>query len=491
VLEARGGEDIRLQLTAQLQAPSFRRILPMVLAAQDALLIYFALLAAYWARYAIGIGPYAHDAIPFSGYQGLAILLLGILMPTLFLKGTYRARLSTEIVDEMSAIFGAVTVSVASIVVVTFMLHQFEYSRGVIVYLWIFLITFLVLGRILSRRFQALCHQRGLGVQRLLVVGASGVGKMIMQSVRSRPDLGYEVVGFVDRRSASRVPDFGRFQRLGTISDIPTLVESQRIHEVIVALPGSAHEQVWPIVRMCEKSGVRLKLVPDLFEMSLSRVQVDTIAGVPLLDVQEKPARRIARATKRLLDILAGSTIALISIPILAGLALLIKLDSEGPVFIKQERVGRNGRRFSCWKLRTMHVGADKLLALLQSKNETKGPIFKIRNDPRITRVGRYIRRLSLDELPQAWNVVQGDMSLVGPRPPLPHEVENYEDWQLRRLEATPGITGIWQVSGRSNLTFDEMVMMDITYIDSWSFGLDLKILFRTISAVLAARGAY
>jgi lipopolysaccharide/colanic/teichoic acid biosynthesis glycosyltransferase len=180
-----------------------------------------------------------------------------------------------------------------------------------------------------------------------------------------------------------------------------------------------------------------------------------------------------------------------VGLPILAILAILIKLDSAGPILIRQERVGRNGRHFYCWKLRTMRVGADSLLAVLQTNNEANGPIFKMRKDPRVTRVGRYLRRLSLDELPQAWNVVCGEMSLVGPRPPLPHEVTRYEPWQLRRLETTPGITGLWQVSGRSDLAFDEMVMMDITYIDTWSLGLDLKILFRTVSAVLAARGAY
>jgi lipopolysaccharide/colanic/teichoic acid biosynthesis glycosyltransferase len=172
-------------------------------------------------------------------------------------------------------------------------------------------------------------------------------------------------------------------------------------------------------------------------------------------------------------------------------LALLIRLDSDGPIFIKQERLGRNGRRFSCYKLRTMRTDADKLLPALRTRNEASGPLFKMRNDPRRTRVGRYIRRLSLDELPQVWNVVRGDMSLIGPRPPLPDEVQQYDSWHLRRLEATPGMTGLWQVSGRSDLSFDEMVMMDITYIDNWSLTLDFRILMRTVTAVLAGRGAY
>ncbi|HLJ67383.1 MAG TPA: sugar transferase [Chloroflexota bacterium] len=480
---------------AREQVPARRwsrsRVLPTVLLVQDAVLVYAALAFAYWTRYGLRIGPQVHDSTAFSGYQQVGLLLLALTLGTLHIKGAYRERLSTDVIDEAVIIFSSATIAVAAVVVVMSMLHQYEYSRGVIVYMWLSLIVFLVLGRTVNRSIRGWSHRHGWGSRRLLVVGASDAGKIIMQSVVSRPDLGYEVVGFVDHRPLSPMADFGRFRAIGQISDIPEIVETYRVDDIIVALPASAHNDVWSIVKLCEQSGVALKLVPDLLETSLSRVQVDDIAGIPLFDVREMPLRRAAWLGKRALDIVLGSLICLLSLPLVAILGLLVKLESEGPAFIIQERVGQNGRTFRCHKLRTMRVDADQILETLLDQNQHAGPIFKMRDDPRCTRVGRHIRRFSLDELPQIWNVVRGDMSLVGPRPPLPREVQFYDSWQMRRLETKPGMTGIWQVSGRSDLSFDEMVMMDVMYVDNWSLSLDLKVLLRTVVAVVAARGAY
>lgn len=449
------------------------------------------MVAAFWVRYVIGVGPSTSYEASWIEYQGLAILVTMIMIATLAGKGMYQRRMSIDIARESVATFNAATTTVAIVIVVSFMLHQFDYSRGVLVYLWIFLTLFLIAGRLVARSTRSIAHHKGVGVRRLLVIGGSDAGKMVMQSVKARPDLGYEVVGFVDRRSISRVPNFGRFQRLGSLHDLPELLGTEKVDDVVVALPGSAHEELSSLVALCERRGVGLKLIPDTYNMHLSRVQVDEIAGIPLLDVRERPIRTLERATKRFLDVVAGVALMLLTLPIISILAVLIRLDSEGPAFIRQERLGKDGTPFTCYKLRSMYVNADQLLTQLLEKNEAGGPIFKMRNDPRCTRVGRYLRRLSLDELPQIWNVVLGSMSLVGPRPPLAREVVNYEDWQFRRLEVKPGITGIWQVSGRSNLTFDEMVMMDIMYVDSWSPILDLKILVRTAVAVVAGRGAY
>jgi exopolysaccharide biosynthesis polyprenyl glycosylphosphotransferase len=463
----------------------------LTVAVLDFTLIYFAFSLAYFARYSVHIGAGTGEIVPFAQYQGVALLLLGIMMPVLLAKGAYRTRMSTEIVDESVTIFSSATMTVATILVVTYMLHHFEFSRALIIYMWVLLIVLLILGRALCRGVQRMFHRRGFGTRKLLVVGASDCGKMIMQSVMNRPDLGYEVVGFVDRRSHTRVPDFGRFQRMGLLDDIPRLIETKEIDEVIVALPGSAYEEVHTVVRFCEGSGVGLKLVPDLFRVSMDRINVDDLAGIPLLDVQAPPHRRVERSLKRALDLLIAGTATLLSLPVIGFLALLVKLDSRGPAFIRQERIAQGGKRFTCFKLRTMNIGADRILLELRDMNETIGPTFKMRNDPRVTNIGRFIRRYSLDEVPQLWNVVRGEMSLVGPRPPLQHEVEQYEPWQRRRLQAKPGMTGLWQVSGRSNLTFDEMVVMDIMYIDNWSLSLDFKIILQTFGAVLAARGAY
>lgn len=481
----------RVEARPQFKVSRLRNFLPLGMAAADALLIYAALLLAYWIRYSLEIGPQIQDRVSFGAYQPVAILMLGIMMPVLFSKGAYRSRFSTEMVDELTVIFSAATISVAAIVVITTMLERDVYSRGVILYLWLLVTAMVIAGRWLFRSVQGFFYRRGIGVRRLLVVGTTDVAKMVMQSVMSRRDLGYDLVGFVKDGAEPHQGDFGRFRSLGSVSDIPDLIENQGVQEVIVALPASAHEEVWSVLALAERHGVGLKLVPDLFEMSLSRVQVDDIAGIPLLDVQEKPSQSLARAGKRLMDLVVASAVTLLSLPILGLLGLLIRLESPGAPLILQDRVGFGGHAFKCYKLRTMRKGAEDMQATLVQMNETQGPIFKIRNDPRCTRLGKWIRRWSLDELPQIWNVVIGDMSLVGPRPPLPTEVAQYEARHMRRLEVKPGMTGIWQVSGRSELAFDEMLMMDIYYVDNWSLALDARILIRTFIAVLRRHGAY
>jgi exopolysaccharide biosynthesis polyprenyl glycosylphosphotransferase len=485
--------DVGQKVAARPQARlrHSRRLLPVTLAVSDAALIYLAFVLAYWTRYSLKLGPQIHDQLTFDAYQPIAALLLGTMMPVLLLKGAYRSRLSRDVVDEIGVVFSAATTSIAAIVVVTAMLQKYQYSRGVIVYLWVLLIVVLTLGRGVFRAAQNVCYRYGLGVRRLLVVGGSDVGKMIMQRVVSRRDLGYDLVGFVEHQAAAPLQDFGRFRAVGRVADIPDLIERRSVDEIILALPASSHEQVWPVLTLCEGHGVGIKLVPDLFEMSLSRVEVDDIAGIPLLDVREKPARRVARAAKRLLDLALASVLTLVTLPILTILALLVRLESRGPALLRQERVGMGGRTFTCLKLRTMYDGSEDAQAALEHLNEVRGHIFKIRDDPRCTRMGRWMRRWSLDELPQIWNVLLGDMSMVGPRPPLPAEVAKYDAYQMRRLEVKPGMTGIWQVSGRSDLPFDEMVVMDIYYVDNWSLSLDIRILVRTVIAVLGRHGAY
>lgn len=470
---------------------TLRRYLPAGLALLDAGLIYAAFVLAYWIRYSLKAGPQIHDQIAFGAYQPLAVLLLGTMMPILVFKGAYRPRMTTEIADEFAVIFSTATITVAAIVVITAMLQQYQYSRGVIVYLWVLLVVLLALSRGVVRQIQGWAHRHGWGVRRLLVVGGTDVGKMVMQGVMSRRDLGYHLVGFVDHREAPHVRDFGRFRALGTLDDIPSLVEQHLVDDVIIAVPGSAHEAVWPVLRLCEQHGVGVKIVPDLFETSLSRVQVDDIAGIPLLDVREQPLRRVARSAKRALDILVSAVVLVVTAPLALVLALLIRVESSGPALLRQQRVGLGGRLFTCLKFRTMRVDAPEGRGALQTLNEADGPLFKIRDDPRCTRVGRVMRRWSLDELPQLWNVLVGEMSLVGPRPPLPLEVAQYDDRHMRRLDIKPGMTGIWQVSGRSDLPFDEMVMMDTYYVDNWSLAMDVKILTRTVVAVLGRHGAY
>ena len=231
--------------------------------------------------------------------------------------------------------------------------------------------------------------------------------------------------------------------------------------------------------------------MPDIFQMSLSRVEIDDLGGIPLIGIRDISFSRWGLMLKRSIDMAVAASGLILLAPVMALIALAIRLDSPGPVLFKQTRVGKNGQPFVLYKFRTMRIGAEEEQEKLAALNEATGPIFKIRHDPRLTRVGRVLRRSSLDELPQLYNVLRGEMSLVGPRPPLPKEVEQYQEWHKKRLEIAPGLTGLWQVSGRSELTFDEMVLLDIYYIENWSPVLDTIITLRTIPRVLFGDGAY
>ncbi|MGH2543603.1 MAG: sugar transferase, partial [Ardenticatenaceae bacterium] len=260
---------------------------------------------------------------------------------------------------------------------------------------------------------------------------------------------------------------------------------------VILTLPWQYQRKIMHILEQCEQQAVQSRIVPDLFQLSLTRVTLDEIKGVPLIAMQEPVLKGANLALKRFVDIAISSVALLIFSPIVLLTTVAIKLDSPGPILYRQERIGRGGRPFTIYKFRSMRVGADEELARLATLNEADGPLFKIRNDPRVTRVGRIIRKLSIDELPQLFNVLKGDMSLIGPRPALPQEVAQYEEWHHKRLEAAPGLTGLWQVSGRSDVTFDEMMLLDIYYTEQWSPMLDTMILLKTIPTVLFQRGAY
>jgi exopolysaccharide biosynthesis polyprenyl glycosylphosphotransferase len=319
-------------------------------------------------------------------------------------------------------------------------------------------------------------------VRRVLIVGANAVGQQLARELAD----GHHVVGYVDHSRDVSAP--AGVPVLGPLSALERLVDAYAVDELVIALPAHRREAISAVLARGFERPVKVKLLPDAAEILPRCVAVEQFAGRAFLGFVAS-----ARVTwvKRALDLVVTSLSLLALGPVMLAIACLIKLDSPGPVFYRQERVGKNGRRFQMIKFRSMRPDADRLLASLQSQNEASGPLFKIRNDPRVTRVGHVLRRLSLDELPQVFNVLNGDMSLVGPRPPLASEVARYEDWQLGRLGAVPGMTGLWQVSGRSELPFHDMVRLDLDYIRNWSFGLDLQILLRTIPAVLASRGAY
>jgi len=467
------------------------RLERLLLVVADAAIINAAFFAAHWLRYEVELGGPIGAYIPYRSYAPWGLVLTGILLMAFYLDGLYTLRRRASWLDGVYAVAAATFVGVAFLTVLLYGVRPEAESRLVLPYAAV-LITLLAS---LLRWAEAVRHRRrvrrGQGVVRTLLVGAGEVGRAVMRNIVAQPELGYHLVGFLDDNPSKRARAIGRFQPLGGTIDLARTLRAQPVDQVIITLPWRSRDRIIRLVSMCEAAGVNVRIVPDLFQMSLNRVDMDSLAGIPLIAVREPVLRGWTSRTKRAIDLVFSAVLLAVFAPLMAAIAAAIKLDSPGPVLFRQERVGRDGRLFTCFKFRSMVDGADDARQELSHRNEATGPIFKIRNDPRTTRVGRGMRRLSIDELPQFWNVLAGDMSLVGPRPPMPCEVENYAEWHRRRLDVAPGLTGLWQVSGRSDLTFDEMVMLDLYYAENWSIGLDLKILLRTVPTVLWGRGAY
>ncbi len=460
----------------------------------DAIGINVATYVAWYIRYDLfdnvifGEGffprPY-RDYIPF----GIGLSLLAVLF--FRLEGVYTPARGRGFLDEVYMFAKGTTIATLLTMAATFAIRPIVYSRALYVVAAFIVVILLGIVRAAERIVRARLRQRGMGVDRILIVGAGEVGRALMRNIVAQPDLGYRVLGFLDDDPERGSIDIGRFSALGSTNNLPRLLSEMSVDEVIVALPWSARTKIVQIMEQCQEAQVRAKVVPDFFQLSLSRVAIDDVGGVPLIALREPRIGVVNSYFKRAFDLFFASLILLLAAPLVLIIFCAIKLDSRGTIIFCQKRLGRNGKPFLAYKFRSMREGAEEELPELNGLNEATGPLFKIRDDPRLTRVGKWIRRTSLDELPQLWNVLKGDMSLVGPRPPIISEVERYADWHMQRLEVSPGVTGLWQVSGRSELTFDEMVMLDIYYIENWSPWMDFWILVKTVPTVLLARGAY
>jgi exopolysaccharide biosynthesis polyprenyl glycosylphosphotransferase len=459
----------------------------------DAVLISVAFAIAYWIRYELqwlrAVDPV--NVVPVSAFIPFALILTILLLLLYRREGLYRMRQGTSWFDEVYSLVNGTTTGIVIMVVLVFVRGPNFYSRLIFFYAGALIVVLLSLSRSIKNLWLRYMRRRGVGVARAIIVGVGEVGRTVMRTMVAHPDLGYEIVGFVDDDPAKGRTNIGRFKGLGSLDALPLLVQNEAVDEVIITLPWQYHRKIMAIMAQCERENVRARIVPDLFQMTLSHMSITEMAGIPLIGVKHVPISPSVRIMKRIVDIVFSTVVLVATAPLMALVALTIKLDSPGPVLFRQARVGQGGRPFTLHKFRSMGVGADEQKEFLLARNEADGPIFKMKDDPRITRLGRFLRRSSLDELPQFYNVLRGDMSIVGPRPPLPEEVAQYQPWHMRRLEIAPGITGLWQVSGRSELPFDEMALLDIYYVEQWSPGLDLKILLRTIPTVLFGDGAY
>ena len=322
----------------------------------------------------------------------------------------------------------------------------------------------------------------------MLAQRAGDSARALVRGIQESRNWGLRLLGWVPLADPSHASIDA--PRLGTFEELETILDERPVDEVVFALRREELPLIDSAVAICEQMGIRARLSVQLVPQGVGKLRVEEFHGVPLLDLSSFPDNEIRLTLRRVGDVALASLFLLLSAPLLLLSALLIKLEDGGPVLFRQVRCGLNGRKFSLLKLRTMVPDAAGQKEALLSANEMSGPVFKIRRDPRVTRVGAHLRRFSLDELPQLWNVLAGEMALVGPRPPVPEEVVRYERWQRRRLSMKPGMTGLWQVSGRSEIDFEEWMALDLRYIDNWSFWLDLKILLKTFPAVIGGRGA-
>lgn len=333
---------------------------------------------------------------------------------------------------------------------------------------------------------------RGFNRRFVLLIGANPRTRHLAGILMQNPQFGYEVVGLLeDEPERCRMLETFGLPYLGKFDGLEQVLTRHVVDEVYIGLPvRSRYETIQSMAHLCEGVGVGVRMIADLFPLRLATSRFLKLEDMPILSLSTIPENQSLLITQRITDIMVSAALLLIFSPVFLITAIAIKLDSRGPVFFAQERVGQNQRRFQMLKFRSMIVNAEELRRKVEELNEKDGPIFKARNDPRITRVGRFIRKYSIDELPQLWNVLHGEMSLVGPRPPLPHEVAQYSWNQRRRLSVKPGMTGLSQVKGRSDLSFKETVDLDLTYIDQWSLLLVFRILLMTIPAVIRGRGA-
>ena len=396
--------------------------------------------------------------------------------------------------DDLGSIVNLVTMGTWLFLAVAWLLHLASPSFPKLLTFWVLAIVLIAVARTVGRAY---CRSRPSYLQRAVVVGAGHVGQLVAQKFLHHPEYGVDLVGFVDEAPRERCNELERVPLLGKPADLPTIIREEGIERAVLAFSPGSHDELLDLSRQLNQLGVQVDIVPRLFEVINKGADVHAVESVPLIGLPPVRLSATAQRLKRGLDIaLSLAGLALLA-PVFVLIGLLIKLDSRGPVFFRQVRMGLGDTAFRMYKFRTMTVDAERRKRELSALNVHASAggdsrMFKIVDDPRVTRVGRLLRRHLLDELPQLINVLKGEMSLVGPRPLILDEDQHVDGWARRRLDLKPGMTGLWQVLGRSRIPFEEMVQIDYRYVTNWSLWFDVRLLLRTIPMMLkGARGAY
>lgn len=462
-------------------------IFSVLLVPVDFLMLVLAGVAAYFIRTSPLVANWRPVLfvlnLPFKKYFGIVLVVALFCLLIFAIAGLYRIKRTGRLIEEFSQLVIAISASLISIVIYIFIKREWFNSRFILLAAWVLAVIFVSLGRFFVRKLQRYLVARfGVGAHRVLVVGGDGVTQEITQEIQDNPGFGYRIVKHLPK------------------VDLPIIrrvYQQKGIDDIILANPDFPRGQVLGLVNFCNARRINFKFVPNLFQTLTTNVEIDTLAAVPIIELKRTALDGWGKVIKKLVDVIGSLFGLIIFAPLMAIIALAIKLDSPGPVIYKNIRVGPKGK-FKTYKFRSMKIecctGSDYDKdnrasqledKLVKERSQRRGPVFKILNDPRRTKVGKLLERTSLDELPQFFNVLLGNMSLVGPRPHMPKEVSGYKKWHRKVFNIKPGLTGLAQISGRSDIDFDEEAKLDIYYLEKWSLALDFKIIFKTVFVVL------
>jgi exopolysaccharide biosynthesis polyprenyl glycosylphosphotransferase len=420
---------------------------------------------------------------PISHYAAFLLLYVALLVLLCQAQDLYRTPRTRSAADETMRVVKAVSLATLLLVAFVFLSGSSIVSRAVVLGVSVLTIVTLSAWRFLKRRFVIRRAMQGIGLRNVLVVGAGAVGQALAQLIEENKLLGFKFRGFVDGDHQSH-PGL-----LGKIEDLTRVARAEFVDDIFITIP-SEREVVKRIALEAQQNRWNVKVVPDLYDGLGWGAPLHFIGQFPVMDLHWQPIPALGLFFKRVLDVMLAGLGLVLFAPVMLVVGILVRLDTPGPIFYRSHRVGRKGQLFTCYKFRTMVANADALKKGLWHLNERKGPFFKITNDPRVTPIGRFLRRYSLDELPQLGNVLIGNMSLVGPRPHTMDDYARYDTDQLRRLEVKPGVTGLWQVTARRDPSFETTMRLDLAYIENWNLMLDMKVLCKTIPAVFQGEGA-
>jgi exopolysaccharide biosynthesis polyprenyl glycosylphosphotransferase len=459
----------------------------------DLVLTTVAFVLAWWLRSHLFPqllpGLFPTELYAFTRYLGILPLVLAIWTGLLLSRDAYSSHRTVRLYDEVLRVARVVVLGTLILAACGWLLRLDFVSRPFLVLFSGINLTLLLAEKLAIRLLARHVRQRGYNYRTLIIVGINPRAREMARVIQDHPYWGLRVLGFV-APNGSDSETFAGLPVLGSADELPRVLQDEIVDEVLFVLSRRQLYEFEESFVLCSELGIRAR-VALYFPHIKARLILEELAGTPLLTFTTTPAAPFPMFIKQLLDYAAAAIGLVVLAPLLLAIGAVIKLTSAGPVLFRQTRCGVNGRPFTLFKLRTMFEDAESRLDQVAHLNEVNGPAFKARHDPRVTGIGRFLRRFSIDELPQLVNVLKGDMSLVGPRPPIPSEVARYQHWQRRRLSMKPGLTGLWQVSGRADIDdFNSWIELDLAYIDNWSLWLDLKIILKTIPAVLSTRGA-